>query len=100
VELHGANGYLINQFIDSAGQHRTDAYGGTLPTGCASREVAEAVAAEVGPQRIGVRLAPLTTCRAPSTTRPKPPIWPRPSCWTTSVWATSTSPRPIGTTRR
>lgn len=62
VELHGANGYLINQFIDSQANTRTDAYGGTLPGRLRFlREVAEAVAAVVGPQRMGVRLAPLTT---------------------------------------
>lgn len=62
VELHGANGYLINQFIDSQANSRTDEYGGCL----ANRlrflcEVVDAVAAITGPERLGVRLAPLTT---------------------------------------
>jgi len=62
VELHGANGYLINQFIDSGSNQRTDAYGGSLQNRLRFlREVAEAVAAEVGADRVGVRLAPLTT---------------------------------------
>lgn len=30
IELHGANGYLINQLLDSGSNHRTDAYGGTF----------------------------------------------------------------------
>ena len=64
VELHGANGYLINQFIDSGANLRTDRYGGSL----AKRlrfldEVARAVAATVGPERVGLRLSPLTTAQ-------------------------------------
>lgn len=62
VELHAANGYLINQFIDSQANTRTDEYGGALPHRLRFlREVAEAVAAVTGPERLGVRLAPLTT---------------------------------------
>lgn len=62
VELHGANGYLINQFIDSQANTRTDSYGGTLTKRLRFlKEVTEAVARVVGPQRVGVRLAPLTT---------------------------------------
>ena len=36
VELHGANGYLINQFIDSQANQRTDGYGARCRTGCGS----------------------------------------------------------------
>ncbi|HHA2629281.1 TPA: alkene reductase [Stenotrophomonas maltophilia] len=62
VELHGANGYLINQFIDSQANTRTDGYGGSLPNRLRFlREVAEAVIAVTGRERVGVRLAPLTT---------------------------------------
>ncbi|WP_269450762.1 alkene reductase [Stenotrophomonas sp. MMGLT7] len=62
VELHGANGYLINQFIDSRANARSDAYGGSLGNRLRFlREVSEAVAAVTGPGRLGVRLAPLTT---------------------------------------
>ncbi|MGO4576502.1 alkene reductase [Cupriavidus sp. 2TAF22] len=62
VELHGANGYLINQFIDSQANARTDAYGGSLANRLRFlREVAQAVTDVVGKDRIGVRLAPLTT---------------------------------------
>ncbi len=62
VELHGANGYLINQFIDSQANDRTDAYGGSLGNRLRFlKEVVEAVVAVVGKDRIGVRLAPLTT---------------------------------------
>lgn len=62
VELHGANGYLINQFIDSGSNIRTDGYGGSLPRRLRFlREVSEAVVSAVGHERVGVRLAPLTT---------------------------------------
>ncbi|MCF7752553.1 alkene reductase [Bacillus subtilis subsp. subtilis] len=62
IELHGANGYLINQFIDSQANQRTDGYGGSLPNRLRFlREVTEAVAEAIGAERVGVRLAPLTT---------------------------------------
>lgn len=63
VELHAANGYLVNQFIDSNANTRTDAYGGSL----AKRlrflgEVAQALIDGAGDAaRVGIRLAPLTT---------------------------------------
>jgi N-ethylmaleimide reductase len=72
VELHAANGYLINQFIDSASNRRTDRYGGTL----ANRlrfldEVARAVAAVAGPARTGVRFSPLTTLQGTADATPQ-----------------------------
>jgi N-ethylmaleimide reductase len=62
VELHGANGYLINQFIDSQANLRTDGYGGALQNRLRFlREVVQAVVDVAGSERVGVRLAPLTT---------------------------------------
>lgn len=62
VEIHGANGYLINQFIDSQANSRIDDYGGSLHNRLRFlREVTEAVVAVTGHERVGVRLAPLTT---------------------------------------
>jgi N-ethylmaleimide reductase len=62
VELHAANGYLINQFIDSGTNLRTDHYGGTLRNRLRFlAEVTEAVSAVTGPGRVGVRISPLTT---------------------------------------
>lgn len=64
VELHGANGYLINQFLDSGSNQRRDRYGGSLRNRLRFlEEVAGAVATIVGPERLGVRLSPLTTAQ-------------------------------------
>lgn len=62
IELHGANGYLINQFLDSESNSRDDEYGGSLENRLRFLdEVTQAVCAEIGAERVGVRLAPLTT---------------------------------------
>ena len=63
VELHAANGYLVNQFIDSHANSRTDAYGGSLPNRLRFLgEVVQALVEGTGDRaRVGVRLAPLTT---------------------------------------
>jgi N-ethylmaleimide reductase len=59
VELHGANGYLLHQFLSPVSNVRTDGYGGS-PEARARFviEVAEAVAAEVGGGRVGIRISP------------------------------------------
>jgi N-ethylmaleimide reductase len=62
IELHAANGYLINQFIDSEANNRSDQYGGSIENRL--RFLGEVVAAMVdaiGAERVGVRLAPLTS---------------------------------------
>ena len=62
IELHAANGYLINQFIDSNANNRTDEYGGSIENRL--RFLGEVVAAMVdaiGADRVGVRLAPFTS---------------------------------------
>ena len=62
VELHGANGYLIEQFMDSQTNHRTDEYGGSLENRLRFlKEVVTAVVAAIGKEKTGVRQAPLTT---------------------------------------
>jgi N-ethylmaleimide reductase len=62
VEIHAANGYLVNQFISQHANARTDGYGGSLQNRLRFlREVVQAVAAVVGPQRMGVRFTPLFT---------------------------------------
>lgn len=59
VEVHGANGYLINQFLDATTNHRNDQYGGSLENRFRFfKEVLEAVL-EVWPSdRVGVRISP------------------------------------------
>ena len=62
VELHCANGYLVNQFISAHANQRTDEYGGSLHNRLRFlREIVQAVSAVVGPDRVGVRFAPLFT---------------------------------------
>jgi N-ethylmaleimide reductase len=64
VEIHGANGYLIDQFLRSTSNRRTDAYGGSIDNRVRFLdEVVRAVAAEVGPKRTSIRLAPFITAR-------------------------------------
>ena len=62
VQLHGANGYLIDQFLRSTSNQRTDAYGGSRERRLRFlQEVVNAVAEEIGAERVGVRLAPFIT---------------------------------------
>lgn len=59
VEIHGANGYLLHQFLSPNANHRTDSYGGSVEN--RSRfviEVAQAIAEEIGADRVGIRLSP------------------------------------------
>lgn len=59
VEVHGANGYLLDQFLQSGTNQRTDRYGGTLENRTRLLlEVTKAVAAVWGADRVGVRLSP------------------------------------------
>ncbi|TCI04716.1 alkene reductase [Corallincola luteus] len=62
IELHAANGYLINQFIDSESNQRSDQYGGSLENRLRFLdEVVAAMVDAIGADKVGVRLAPLTT---------------------------------------
>jgi len=62
IELHAANGYLINQFIDSQSNTRTDNYGGCLENRLRFLDEVVAVMVDaIGAEKVGVRLAPLTT---------------------------------------
>ncbi|ARP38738.1 alkene reductase [Vibrio syngnathi] len=62
IELHAANGYLINQFIDSEANNRTDEYGGSIENRLRFLgEVVEAMVEAIGADRVGVRLAPFTS---------------------------------------
>lgn len=60
VEIHGANGYLIDQFLRDGTNHRTDRYGGPVQNRTRFMlEVVEAVCGVFGADRVGVRLSPL-----------------------------------------
>ena len=59
VEIHGAHGYLIDQFMKDQVNDRTDQYGGSLENRCRfALETVEAVANEIGADRVGIRLSP------------------------------------------
>jgi N-ethylmaleimide reductase len=60
VELHGANGYLIDQFLNPISNQRTDAYGGSDENRVRfALDVVRAVAKAIGKHRVGIRLSPL-----------------------------------------
>ncbi|XP_044475190.1 putative 12-oxophytodienoate reductase 11 [Mangifera indica] len=59
VEIHGAHGYLIEQFMKDQVNDRTDEYGGSLENRCRfALEIVEAVANEIGAEKVGIRLSP------------------------------------------
>jgi N-ethylmaleimide reductase len=59
VEIHGANGYLVHQFLSSNANQRTDRYGGSIDNRIRfAVEVASAVAEEIGGERTGLRVSP------------------------------------------
>jgi N-ethylmaleimide reductase len=59
VEIHGANGYLLEQFLYSRSNTRTDAYGGSIENRSRLHlEITDAVVAEIGADRTGIRLSP------------------------------------------
>jgi N-ethylmaleimide reductase len=60
VEIHAGNGYLLDQFINSASNRREDAYGGSIENRARLLlEVVEAVCDEVGAENVSVRLTPM-----------------------------------------
>ena len=62
VEIHGANGYLIQQFLSENSNHRQDAYGGTIENRARfAIEVTKAVVDEIGAERTGIRFSPQGT---------------------------------------
>ncbi|XP_066376203.1 12-oxophytodienoate reductase 1-like [Miscanthus floridulus] len=59
VEIHGAHGYLLEQFMKDSSNDRTDEYGGSLENRCRfAVEVIDAIVREVGAHRVGIRLSP------------------------------------------
>jgi len=71
VEIHGANGYLLDQFLRNGSNKRTDNYGGSLKNRMRfPLEVARTVAGKWGPQRVGYRLSPHFSFHGMSDTDP------------------------------
>lgn len=59
IELHGANGYLLHQFLAPSTNHRTDSYGGSPQARTRFvLEVARAVSDAIGSERVGIRISP------------------------------------------
>ena len=73
VEIHGANGYLIDQFLKDGANKRTDRYGGSIENRTRfALEVVDAVAAVWAANRIGIRLAPVSPANDISDSNPQP----------------------------
>lgn len=73
VEVHGANGYLIDQFLRDGSNRRTDEYGGSIENRTRFLfEVVQAVADEIGAGRTGVRLSPVTAANGAFDSNPQP----------------------------
>jgi N-ethylmaleimide reductase len=73
VELHAANGYLIDQFLRSGSNHRTDAYGGSIENRARLLgEVLDAIVDEIGGGRTGIRISPVTPAGDASDPQPQP----------------------------
>ena len=71
VELHGANGYLIHQFLADGSNVRNDGYGGSVENRIRfAVEVAQAVSDAIGPERVGIRLSPGNTANGISESDP------------------------------
>lgn len=72
VEIHGANGYLLEQFIKDGANQRTDAYGGSVENRARLLlEVTAAVVEQIGAERTGVRISPVSPAGAISSSNPQ-----------------------------
>ncbi|MDQ7971699.1 MAG: alkene reductase [Rhodocyclaceae bacterium] len=73
VEIHGANGYLLDQFLKDGSNHRTDDYGGSIENRARLLlEVTRAVADAVGHGKVGIRLSPVTPANDVVDSNPQP----------------------------
>src|ERR1700742_3470200 len=73
VEIHGANGYLLDQFAKDGTNKRTDAYGCSIENRARLMlEVSKAVTAEIGAERTGIRLSPVTPANDIYDSNPQP----------------------------
>ncbi|MCY1162619.1 N-ethylmaleimide reductase [compost metagenome] len=73
VEIHAANGYLLEQFIKDGANQRTDIYGGSIENRARLLlEVVEAIVSEIGANRTGVRISPVSPANGISCNEPQP----------------------------
>ncbi|MGY4477294.1 N-ethylmaleimide reductase [Bradyrhizobium sp. USDA 3364] len=73
VEIHGANGYLLDQFARDGTNKRTDAYGGGIEKRAQLMlEVSKAVTIEAGAERTGIRISPVTPANDITDSNPQP----------------------------
>ncbi|PZR00629.1 MAG: alkene reductase [Cereibacter sphaeroides] len=73
VEIHAANGYLINQFLEDGSNRRTDAYGGSIENRTRFlREVIESVTNAWDKDHVGIRLSPFASAQGVSDSDPVP----------------------------
>ena len=73
VELHGAHGYLLDAFLRDGSNHRADAYGGSIENRARLLvEVASACAAEIGADRLGIRISPVSPVNDAHDSAPQP----------------------------
>ncbi|KAJ5151992.1 hypothetical protein N7492_010287 [Penicillium capsulatum] len=73
VEVHGANGYLVDQFLQDVTNQRGDQWGGSVPDRARfGLEVAKALVDAVGPERVGFRLSPWNTWQGMKMADPVP----------------------------
>ncbi|MGL5657288.1 MAG: alkene reductase [Fusobacteriaceae bacterium] len=64
IEIHGGNGYLVDQFLRTTSNFRTDNYGGSLENRTRfAKEILKSISDEIGPHRVGIKLAPFITYR-------------------------------------
>jgi NADPH2 dehydrogenase len=73
VEIHGANGYLVDQFIQDISNNRTDSWGGNIENRARfAFEVSKAVVQAIGKERTGIRLSPYGTASGMGMVNPIP----------------------------
>jgi len=73
IEVHAANGYLIDQFLRSGANQRTDAYGGSIENRARLLfEVLDAIVGEIGAGRAAIRISPVTPANDISDANPQP----------------------------
>jgi N-ethylmaleimide reductase len=73
VEIHAANGYLIDQFLRAGSNQRDDAYGGSIENRARFLfQIVDAVTAEIGAHRTGIRISPVTPANDATDKDPQP----------------------------